>query len=160
MKDLFFRLNLDINTGFGHFIRMYSLAKIISNKFNIFFVMKYSSNIKYKQIKKQLSDYSIKLIFIKKDLDLINICKNTDSVIFDMPFIKEELQIKFKNFFKKVIIVDDENISKYYHADLIINQNIYAYKFIYNHPKYCKKLIGSKFFIYNHNFKINKKKNI
>jgi UDP-2,4-diacetamido-2,4,6-trideoxy-beta-L-altropyranose hydrolase len=146
---IYFLTESGVKTGLGHLYRSVNLSNELKKKNKIKFIL-------YKKNKRD-NDNAIKILKRNKiDFQLLNNekivsflrLKNKNIIIFDVPKINlKYLDLAKKNFFKS-IIVDDENNLKYYNTDIIINQNSYANKLKYRFKnKNIIKLFGARYTI-------------
>jgi len=73
-------------------------------------------------------------------------------IIFDHPSLSPAILESANKFYRKTIVIDDENYLDHYDCDLLINQNPYSKQLKYKTRKNTKKLLGSRYSILKNNF--------
>lgn len=146
---IYFITESGFKTGLGHLYRSINLSHTLKKKNKIKFILirknSKDNNTSAKILKKNKINYHL---IDKKKLIVFLKIKSKNTIIFDLQ--KTELQylnLAKKNFFK-TIVIDDENNLKYYNADILINQNSYAKNLKYKFKnKKIIKLFGANYTI-------------
>lgn len=160
---IYFLTESGIKTGLGHLYRAINLSQTLKKQNKIKFILIQKSakenDASIKILKKNKITYHL---FNKVNLLSFLKTKTKNTIIFDLQKTElKYLDLAKKNFFK-TIIVDDENNLNYYNADIIINQNSYAKNLRYNFKnKNIIRLFGANYTILpkNNFFKFNNKLN-
>ncbi|MDB3987462.1 hypothetical protein N9422_02670 [Candidatus Pelagibacter sp.] len=154
-REIFFRVDGGLEDGLGHIKRCITLSKTIEKnpKFNkpIFIVNK--NNEISKRVLKNNNCFYLgvegKVNTKKEILELIKIIsgKNQKILIIDSKRINKKYITTLKKHSKIIIFEDEKKYNT--NPDLIINNNIWAYKFYKNTSN---KLLGLKFNTISNNF--------
>lgn len=122
--------------GMGHIMRTLVIAEAVKNLFNIVYISKSSKEYAagVNELKKRGYDVYYEEDGIDADILL------ADS--YDMTEIRlSELRKKYG----RLIYIDDLHCLSYYDCDIIINKCFMAENLIYNTPKECEILLGTKY---------------
>lgn len=126
-KVLKIRVDADNQIGYGHLMRMLSLAEIIQSEFSIEFF----SIDTDKRISSIVADSNFTLVSIKEETEFIQSIKSEDFIILDNYHFDLNYQKKVKELCKYLIIVDDWG-SGAKEADMIINHSMLREAISYN----------------------------
>ena len=192
MKNIYFRCDSSETIGIGHFTRCLTIADDLARQgFHCIFITSESSNellknkkmSSFKIIKLPFYDFSNKydtLRFENNDIykkfenddiqNILSIKKHIDSnsiVILDHYLLGLKWQINAKNFFRKVVVIDDL-LNTNHNCDLIIDPNmrdLTDIKLLKSQYKNIPVLSGINYLIVRKNFldirqKIKKKLNL
>ena len=114
---LSFRVDASSSIGLGHITRCIELAKLLKNKFEIYF---YSKEISENLIS-IITEEGFNFISIKNESMFFNAIKN-ENVVLDGYQFNSEYQKALSSLSKNLISVDErQNI--FYHSDILINNN-------------------------------------
>ena len=136
---IFFYADVSKSSGYGHFVRIYSLSKqFIKKDIEIIFVINNSSKEILQFIKKnRIKSISFKLFLLSKIKKSI--------IIIDSYEVKKKL---FNSLIRENFIVEFNDIPKNQNfGDIVINNNLSIKKRIIKINKKIKYLVGSKFII-------------
>lgn len=136
---IFFYADVSKSSGYGHFVRIYSLAKqFIKKNVETIFIIKNSSKEILQFIKKNRIKYiSFKLFLLSKIKKSI--------IIIDSYKVKKKL---FNSFVRENFIVEFNDIPKKQNfGDIVINNNLAVKKKDLKVIKKIKYLVGPKFII-------------
>ena len=139
--------------GLGHLIRSINLALTFKEK-KTFIIYKKKGDNDINFIKSFFDHEKIKLRIIYKNINNEFRIDKSKIIIFDHPNLSAQVIRSAKKFYKKTVIIDDENFLKKYECDLLINQNPYFRNLGYKINKKTTKLFGSNYTILNNCFHI------
>jgi len=141
--------------GLGHLIRSINLALTFKEK-KTFIIYKKKGDNDINFIKSFFDHEKIKLRIIYKNINNEFRIDKSKIIIFDHPNLSAQVIRSAKKFYKKTVVIDDENFLKKYECDLLINQNPYFRNLGYKINKKTTKLFGSNYTILN-NYKFTEK---
>jgi len=141
-KKIFFRLDADSKKGLGHLVRSISIANIISDVFDITFIIKEPDYKVYELLKYNIINIP-KEINEKEELEILSKYKNNIFVI-DLYNYSDEYQIGIKKISTKFIIIDDQNMNHFY-SDIVINHIIDIDKNTVKRESYTKLFLGADY---------------
>lgn len=141
--------------GYGHLIRMISLANILKRKFEVIFLTKTKEAVdyigeKFKVIKLDLSDENKKntgfnygdINLQLEEVEIINKYINNDIVIVDSYNVSKEYFRQLKKQANLLIYIDDTNRNDI-DVDIVVNGNLGAINTYKNQSKYS--FVGIKY---------------
>lgn len=155
MKKIFIRADGGYGIGMGHIMRMVTLAKQLQEYYEVIFICRIGKKFEagINEAKKEYRVLQIRGINITEEVIELQQSENAQCIITDSYEVDENYFDALKPYFRVTCYVDDVNICRM-NVDLIINQNITAYKYTYNtYPnKNTKFLLGSKYLILRDEF--------
>lgn len=137
---VYFRVDGSKKIGLGHLIRCVSLAHMLKDDFEIFFICKEIPT----QLVKELKDQDFKSVKIDDENQFFSVLTKTDIVVLDGYDFDNEYQKKLISKGCKLVCIDDLH-EQSYSADLIINHAPNVKPGSFKAPAHAMFALGSKF---------------
>lgn len=152
-----FRVDADKKIGMGHFMRSFALSQSVKKIGNALFITSSNQNIRKKLENEQIPLYTIKgeRGSLKDAAETAKIVKKhgADWLVLDGYHFNSTYQEYIHSQGVKILLVDDVGQKERYCANLILNQNIYADRDLYQGAqKYTKLLLGCKYTLLRNEF--------
>lgn len=158
---LYVRADADSQIGIGHVMRCIALAQEWKDQGGQVTFINYCENelvyrriinegfnlVKLKHICPHTSD-------LEMTITILNDRNNIESkwVVLDGYHFTSDYQISIRNSTTHLLVIDDMNHLKSYHADIILNNNIYAPKIKYNCENNTTCILGTEYILLRNEF--------
>lgn len=158
---LYIRTDADSKMGTGHIMRCIALAQAWQDQGG---EVSFISHCTSEPLKQRINDEGISLIPIERTCPepsdiktTLSILKNdiTDQqtwLVLDGYHFTPEYQKAIREAGISLLVIDDMNHLPYYHADILLNQNIHAPKLIYHCDEDTDILLGSQYVLLRREF--------
>ncbi|MDY7003478.1 MAG: UDP-2,4-diacetamido-2,4,6-trideoxy-beta-L-altropyranose hydrolase [Cyanobacteriota bacterium] len=153
------RVDASTQIGTGHVMRCLALAQAVQGEGGeaIFALATHPANLE-----SRLKAEGMKVVHLPVEPGSIGDASETSGlaqscacewVVVDGYHFQEEYQHTIKDAELNLLFIDDYGHAKHYHADIVLNQNIYAHEKLYqNREFYTKLLLGTKYALFRREF--------
>jgi len=156
--DLVIRVDSSIKIGTGHLMRCLALGQAWKDKGGrVLFIIKCPNELLLNRLYKE--GFEVHQLDIRysslKDWEATERLLNTyydGWLILDGYHFDSNYQRRVKDAGKKFMVIDDIAHLSHYHANIILNQNIYAKELKYSCEPYTKLLLGTKYVLLRREF--------
>lgn len=158
-KHLFIRADASTQSGTGHVMRCLALAQAWQDdKGDVFFVMATESSALETRLRSEgmeIAHLSVRPGSINDAIETANLAQEVGAawVVVDGYHFDANYQRVIKDSGARLLYIDDNGQADYYHADIVLNQNINAHESLYeNREPFTRLLLGTRYALLRREF--------
>ena len=151
-RKIFIRVDETSDLGSGHINRCFGLASILSENFDIYFVIIDATNFALSYL-----NQNFKLILVKSNEEALSFFETKSIVILDGYAFPTSLQKKIKSL-NCYLVCLDERTDVHYYADILISYSVSLSVSDFSAESYTKFYLGFDYLFLREEFLIQSKK--